>query len=88
MVGTTPSRIRAFFRKFRGLGLISVNSRGRLSVREERISDCVARSAFAAGIEADHDRRQSSGAYERFGAPAARSQAAAAAACNLQGASW
>jgi CRP/FNR family transcriptional regulator, cyclic AMP receptor protein len=83
MVGTTPSRIRALFRKFRGLGLISVNSRGLLSVREDRMSDYVARSTFGTRIEADHGRRRSADTNERFDAPAARSQAAAVAACNL-----
>jgi CRP/FNR family transcriptional regulator, cyclic AMP receptor protein len=63
MVGTTRGRIGAFFKKFRALGLISVNSRGRLVVWDDRLSDYVARSTFGAEIEADLDRRQSSACH-------------------------
>lgn len=82
MVGTTRSRIGAFFRKFRELGLINLNSRGCLVVREDSLSDYIARTTFGERVETDRRGTQTSGITERIGLPLARSRAPAAA-CSL-----
>ncbi len=82
MVGTTLSRIGAFFRKFCELGLISLNSRGRLVVREDSLTDYIARATFGERVETDRGRPQTSGMTERFGLTLAPSRAPAAA-CSL-----
>jgi len=82
MVGTTRGRIGAFFRKFRELGLISLSSGGRLVVREDSLTDYIARATFGERVETDRGRPQTSGMIERFGPPLAPSRAPAAA-CSL-----
>jgi CRP-like cAMP-binding protein len=83
MVGTTGNRIRAFLRRFRDLGLISINKSGRLIVREDSLSEYIARATFGKMREPDRGWLRNAGVAVQPGAPFMPAPAPAAAACNL-----
>jgi hypothetical protein len=80
MVGTTRSRIGAFLKRFRELGLISLNDRRCLIIREDKLSDYIARSTFGMSINTNHIPRRHSGILKPLGLAFTRSRAPAAAA--------
>jgi CRP-like cAMP-binding protein len=80
MVGTTRSRIGAFLKRFRQLGLVSLSESRCLIICEDKLTNYIVRNTFGVRTNTNHLPKRGSGMPERLALASAHSGMPAAAA--------